>query len=365
MEPEFFRMSPEVWHEPLREGQPRVEVFSVVFTKIHGSGHLYGTITFHGSVSPRFLYNRKREESESESESIIRPGDTALLTGPARSLFALDSFNIDVDIVDKDDYPSPDESFRRKQLSWNVYKPNKPYDVPLCADIDGKYCSVKVNYIVFTDAVAATVEVTLLIGKDTTRVFGQIAAGNANFSNESVLFQKSSNEHIEVGPAQVIPLSRSLVAVPLNSVLIIRADLWDYDTSDVIVESIARFHASPSGTFEKRIRGHGQKPGTTDGPGAFDFKQGDEKVNAFWRLVRDLLKTPNMEQIYCQHPKSILLDTEFMTMAGRHLRDAVKMVLTIGGYGEFNSNIHVVIARLTNTYAQYVTTFEEYQMLSC
>ncbi|KAK4412383.1 Neutral ceramidase 1 [Sesamum alatum] len=133
--------------------------------------------------------------------------------------------------------------------------------------------------------------------------------------------------------------------------------------------------------------------GTTDGPGAFDFKQGDDSGNAFWRAVRNLLKTPDKEQNDCQHPKPILLDTgemkqpydwapsilpvqilrigqlvilsvpgEFTTMAGRRLRDAVKTVLTSGGSKEFGSNVHVVIAGLTNTYSQYVTTFEEYQI---
>ncbi|KAL0294908.1 UNVERIFIED_CONTAM: Neutral ceramidase 1 [Sesamum calycinum] len=134
--------------------------------------------------------------------------------------------------------------------------------------------------------------------------------------------------------------------------------------------------------------------GTTDGPGAFDFKQGMTVYgNAFWRLVRNLLKTPSKEQNDCQHPKPILLDTgemeqpydwapsilpvqilrigqlvilsvpgEFTTMAGRRLRDAVKTVLTSGDSKEFGSNVHVVIAGLTNTYSQYVTTFEEYQI---
>lgn len=31
--------------------------------------------------------------------------------------------------------------------------------------------------------------------------------------------------------------------------------------------------------------------------------------NPFWKLVRDMLKTPSREQIDCQHPKPILLDT--------------------------------------------------------
>lgn len=31
--------------------------------------------------------------------------------------------------------------------------------------------------------------------------------------------------------------------------------------------------------------------------------------NAFWKLVRNLLKTPTKEQIECQKPKPVLLDT--------------------------------------------------------
>lgn len=133
--------------------------------------------------------------------------------------------------------------------------------------------------------------------------------------------------------------------------------------------------------------------GTTDGPGAFDFKQGDDQGNAFWKLVGGLLKKPEEKQISCQDPKPILIDTgemhepydwapsilpiqilqigqlvilsvpgEFTTMAGRRLRDAVKEVLTSGDKEESENNVHVVIAGLTNTYSQYVTTFEEYQI---
>ncbi|KAE8666717.1 Neutral ceramidase [Hibiscus syriacus] len=128
--------------------------------------------------------------------------------------------------------------------------------------------------------------------------------------------------------------------------------------------------------------GFGFAAGTTDGPGAFDFKQGDDQGNPFWRLVRNLLETPDKKQVDCQHPKPILLDTgemklpydwadrfssslsqsEFTTMSGRRLRDAVKTVLTSSGNGQFGSNIHVVIAGLTNTYSQYVATLEEYQV---
>lgn len=130
--------------------------------------------------------------------------------------------------------------------------------------------------------------------------------------------------------------------------------------------------------------------GTTDGPGAFSFTQGDTSGNAFWKLVRDVLKDPSEEQVQCHSPKPILLDTgemnfpypwqprciplqllrvgqlviigvpaEFSTMSGRRLRNTVRKTLLDNG---FPSNVTVVIAGLSNTYSDYVTTFEEYQV---
>ncbi|KAL8140976.1 hypothetical protein V2J09_006997 [Rumex salicifolius] len=115
--------------------------------------------------------------------------------------------------------------------------------------------------------------------------------------------------------------------------------------------------------------------------------------NLFWKAVRNVLTTPSKEQVECQKPKPILLDTgemkvpydwapsilpvqilkvgqfvilsvpsEFTTMAGRRLRDAVKAILTSSKDPDFDSGVHVVIAGLTNTYSQYVTTFEEYEV---
>ena len=48
-------------------------------------------------------------------------------------------------------------------------------------------------------------------------------------------------------------------------------------------------------------------------------------------------------------------------MAGRRLREAVKETLVSDGNGEFGDDTHIVIAGLTNTYSQYVATFEEYK----
>ncbi|CAL5203387.1 unnamed protein product [Lathyrus oleraceus] len=131
--------------------------------------------------------------------------------------------------------------------------------------------------------------------------------------------------------------------------------------------------------------------GTTDGPGVFGFQQGDTEISPFWKNVRDFLKKPSQYQVDCQNPKPVLLSSgemfdpypwapailpiqilrlgkliilsvpgEFTTMAGRRLREAVKETLISNSDGEFNNETHVVIAGLTNTYSQYIATFEEY-----
>ncbi|KAJ1394339.1 hypothetical protein SESBI_34283 [Sesbania bispinosa] len=137
--------------------------------------------------------------------------------------------------------------------------------------------------------------------------------------------------------------------------------------------------------------GPGFAAGTTDGPGVFGFQQGDTEINPFWKNMRDLLKEPSQYQVDCQNPKQVLLSTgemfdpypwapailpiqilrlgkliilsvpgEFTTMAGRRLREAVKETLISSSNGEFNNETHVIIAGLTNTYSQYIATFEEY-----
>ncbi|KAJ7203478.1 ceramidase [Mycena haematopus] len=134
--------------------------------------------------------------------------------------------------------------------------------------------------------------------------------------------------------------------------------------------------------------------GTTDGPGAFDFVQGDNKTsqNPFWEVVKVFITpSPSKEQVECQHPKPILLNTGYAhepyewspstvdvqifrvgnfvilimpgeptTMAGRRLREAVRAELVSSGILGDDDNTHVVVAGTANTYAHYITTREEY-----
>ncbi|KIL62472.1 hypothetical protein M378DRAFT_1053387 [Amanita muscaria Koide BX008] len=133
--------------------------------------------------------------------------------------------------------------------------------------------------------------------------------------------------------------------------------------------------------------------GTTDGPGAFDFVQGDNSSNTqnpFWELVKGAITPyPSREQINCQYPKPILLNTgyvhapyewspstvniqmlrvgnfvililpgELTTMAGRRMREALRAKLISAGV--LGQDAYIVIAGPGNTYAHYVATREEY-----
>jgi neutral ceramidase len=145
-------------------------------------------------------------------------------------------------------------------------------------------------------------------------------------------------------------------------------------------------------TLCRASMGYSFAAGTTDGPGMFGFTQGTTTGNPFWDKVSSFLSKPTQEEIDCQAPKPILLNTgdidipyawdpqtvpiqiirlgnvfvlaapcELTTMAGRRLRNAVKSILREGNIVDPNQEIYVTISGLANSYASYVTTYEEYQ----
>ncbi|CAG8666358.1 3558_t:CDS:2, partial [Paraglomus occultum] len=98
-------------------------------------------------------------------------------------------------------------------------------------------------------------------------------------------------------------------------------------------------------TLCKAAMGYSFAAGTTDGPGAFDFKQGDNLTgNPFWDFVRGAIKKPSAELIECQKPKPVLLatgETTFPYAWGPAIADV--QVLKIGNFvilavpGEFTT----------------------------
>ncbi|XP_050531893.1 neutral ceramidase-like isoform X2 [Daktulosphaira vitifoliae] len=139
----------------------------------------------------------------------------------------------------------------------------------------------------------------------------------------------------------------------------------------------------------KPALGHTFSAGTTDGPGLFSFDAGSNSSNnPLWNLVTNVIPNPSKEQIQCHTKKSILLSTgefnypnpwspnivstqlamigpliiicvpgEFTTMSGRRLRKVVAKEMCNG-----RVLCIPVIAGLCNTYSDYITTPEEYEL---
>jgi len=140
--------------------------------------------------------------------------------------------------------------------------------------------------------------------------------------------------------------------------------------------------------------GYSFAAGTTDGHGAFDFKQnnsGDPNANPVWAVVGGLLKNPSEEQNACHYPKPILLDVgevstpyewtpnivdiqllragqlifivspgEATTMSGRRWKAAIANAASSSGIIARGLKPLVVLGGPANTYTHYITTEEEY-----
>jgi neutral ceramidase len=156
------------------------------------------------------------------------------------------------------------------------------------------------------------------------------------------------------------------------------------------------FNASRTVTTCSAALGYGFAGGTTDGPGAFDFRQGTNDSddsspalkNPLWKLARNFVHDPSDEQIVCQHPKPILLDVgattrpyswspnivdiqllragplliivapgEATTMSGRRWRNALSAA--VPSILDIDDPV-VVLGGPANTYGHYIATEEEY-----
>ncbi len=139
--------------------------------------------------------------------------------------------------------------------------------------------------------------------------------------------------------------------------------------------------------------GYSFAAGTTDGPGAFDFKQnntGSPNANPVWSVVSGFLREPSDEQKACHAPKPILLDVgeidkpylwtpnivdiqllrvgqlliivspgEATTMAGRRWKSALQATAESLSLTPDAKPI-VVLGGPANSYTHYIATEEEY-----
>ena len=169
------------------------------------------------------------------------------------------------------------------------------------------------------------------------------------------------------------------------------------------VKSLHAFHdfsnfsfEHPNGSFVSTCPaalGYSFAAGTTDGPGAFDFKQnntGSPNANPVWSVVSGFLREPSEEQIACHHSKPILLDVgeienpylwtpnivdiqllrvgqliiivspgEATTMAGRRWKEAIHSGAVTSALTAGKDPI-VVLGGPANSYTHYIATEEEY-----
>ncbi|KAF2502657.1 Neutral/alkaline nonlysosomal ceramidase [Lophium mytilinum] len=153
----------------------------------------------------------------------------------------------------------------------------------------------------------------------------------------------------------------------------------------------------PNGTIASTCpaaMGNSFAAGTSDGPGAFDFKQNNSGApdNPLWNVVGGLIAEPGPEQIKCQYPKPILLNVgeahtpydwtpnivdiqvlrvgqfimivspgEATTMSGRRWREAVyDAAVSSSLVSSSSTSPIVVLGGPANSYTHYIATEEEF-----
>ncbi|KAG2232391.1 hypothetical protein INT48_007295 [Thamnidium elegans] len=173
-------------------------------------------------------------------------------------------------------------------------------------------------------------------------------------------------------------------STPVNGTVDFVQRYWDITKATVINE-----HGDQTKLCAPAM-GYAFAAGTTDGPALHGFYQNTTKGTFIWDIIKNVVKKPTVNQTQCQAPKPILLDTgemtswhswqpeiidiqlfrignvfiyavpsEFTTMSGRRLRNAIKHALIKSHLG--NHDTVVIHAGPANGYASYCTTFEEYQ----
>ncbi|GKA46197.1 hypothetical protein Tco_0738993 [Tanacetum coccineum] len=128
--------------------------------------------------------------------------------------------------------------------------------------VGGDYGHTRMHYILLRDAVDATIKVKFGRVSD-RRVCGEILAyydqfdyGDDNLVKrfyKASLFESYDGSVLEDGD---VPLTRSILAVPIKGSLIIEAHLTDFDSGDVILDGCCAFSSHCKGSFKKDIKCH-------------------------------------------------------------------------------------------------------------
>ncbi|KAJ5105020.1 Ribosome-inactivating protein [Penicillium alfredii] len=215
-----------------QNGRHLVEFFDMRILNINseGPGKVYGAIIAANGLQNDYVYSRDREDHES-----IEPGQYATLTGPSRTISAIDDFNLDFNLKSRDALSAEDE-VANSRIAWNATDQANKYDEVRTDIINGPSGSVALDYVVMSNATEALVDIVLVDwdGEDLADVYGEIYAQTFSFPEKRIkLFRRESHDPVGVHPHSCVPLLRSALAVPMDASLTIRASLWNHGrTSD-------------------------------------------------------------------------------------------------------------------------------------
>ncbi|KAF5392830.1 hypothetical protein D9757_000997 [Collybiopsis confluens] len=220
------------------KGQPLLEIFYLRIDKIEGDDpcDLYGTVKVNDSANTETIWEHDKHHTIS-----TKSGTNIVFEGPSRPLYAADAFSIDVDLWDWD--PLSDDGIAKGTITFNPFDYFTKYDVANSIPLSADSGSATVNYVALSNALYAMITVILIKGggENDPEVYGDITAYNGH--GTSALFHKTESENFNVNVGTAIPLSRKVVAVPVNGKLQVSALLWDHDplSDDKIADGAVEF----------------------------------------------------------------------------------------------------------------------------
>ncbi|KAJ4865675.1 hypothetical protein T069G_02205 [Trichoderma breve] len=210
---------------PFLQGREFLEIFFVRNDNIDDeeTGDLYGNFRVEDGLGTDDLFNLSRNE-----HIPIAQQDYVPMTGPSLPISGADQLYLTLDLWDHDSI-SADDPIVQGTIRWNAYSHFSEYKKKHIQLVTGKYGRATVSYAVMRDALAATIEITLINGdnENPTDIYGSITTCNG--LGESEPFQKTKKTSIKVRPKDLIKLSRCVVAVPTDDKLKVKADLYDHD----------------------------------------------------------------------------------------------------------------------------------------
>lgn len=213
-------------------GQPLIEVIAV-----RADFPVIGTIAVFDGKRGQIIYKQPDKVDALNTYTLQQGNNDLVLTGPYKGISAHGIVSIEVDsFFTTDDNDSSDDN--SPMLLWDPYATAKHVEKDghqgchvLTRTIKSRsHGSLDVTYAVLSNAVEAAVQVKLLLAEngdapaDCILVHGTITARSQEIKEESVLFSRTPQEKVTVSPNYLVPLARSLLAVPLGKPLHIKIE---------------------------------------------------------------------------------------------------------------------------------------------